>query len=110
MISRLFGKATNALRVQRGREGGTTKHQSSFKMSDARINFPAEEEKVLALWKRLNAFERSLELSKGKPEVSHSPTSRPVPSFSHTSSPAVHVLRRPALCNWPSALWPHPCG
>lgn len=34
-----------------------------------RINFAQEEEKVLELWQRLNAFQRSLELSKGKPEV-----------------------------------------
>lgn len=31
------------------------------------INFPAEEEKVLEQWKELNAFQRQLELSEGRP-------------------------------------------
>jgi isoleucyl-tRNA synthetase len=35
-----------------------------------KINFAAEEEKILQLWNELNAFQRSLELSEGKPEVS----------------------------------------
>jgi len=35
-----------------------------------KINFSAEEDKVLELWKKLNAFQRSLELTKDKPEVS----------------------------------------
>jgi hypothetical protein len=34
-----------------------------------KMNFSAEEDKILARWARLNAFQRSLELSKGKPEV-----------------------------------------
>jgi hypothetical protein len=34
-----------------------------------RVSFPAEEEKVLELWKRLDAFKKSLELTEGKPEV-----------------------------------------
>jgi len=33
-----------------------------------RVNFPQQEEEVLALWKRLDAFKTSLELSRGKPE------------------------------------------
>jgi isoleucyl-tRNA synthetase len=32
-----------------------------------KIDFPAEEEKVLALWARLDAFKTSLKLSEGKP-------------------------------------------
>jgi hypothetical protein len=34
-----------------------------------KISFPAEEEKVLALWAELDAFKTSLKLSEGKPEV-----------------------------------------
>lgn len=34
-----------------------------------KINFAGEEEKILALWEKLNAFQRSLELTKDKPEV-----------------------------------------
>jgi len=34
-----------------------------------KINFAAEEEKTLQLWKELDAFKRSMELTKGKPEV-----------------------------------------
>jgi len=34
----------------------------------ARLNFPAEEEAILALWKRLDAFKRSLALTEGLPE------------------------------------------
>jgi hypothetical protein len=33
-----------------------------------RVNFPQQEEEVLALWKRLDAFKTSLALSRGKPE------------------------------------------
>jgi len=32
------------------------------------ISFPEEEEKVLEMWERINAFERSVELSEGKKE------------------------------------------
>ncbi len=32
------------------------------------INFPAEEEKVLQLWKQLDAFQTSLKQSKNKPK------------------------------------------
>ena len=31
------------------------------------INFPAEEEKILALWKELDAFQTSVKQSKNKP-------------------------------------------
>ncbi len=31
------------------------------------IDFPAEEEKILKLWKELDAFKTSLKLNKGKP-------------------------------------------
>jgi isoleucyl-tRNA synthetase len=34
-----------------------------------RFNFAEEEERILALWTRLDAFKTSLELSKDKPEV-----------------------------------------
>ena len=34
-----------------------------------KISFPAEEERILELWRKLDAFNKSLELSKGKPEV-----------------------------------------
>jgi len=30
------------------------------------IDFPKEEERILAFWKSINAFHRQLELSKGK--------------------------------------------
>ena len=33
-----------------------------------RVDFPAQEEEILALWERLNAFKTSLELSRGNPE------------------------------------------
>ena len=31
------------------------------------INFPSEEEKVLAFWNEIDAFQTSLKLSKGRP-------------------------------------------
>ena len=31
------------------------------------INFPKEEERILAQWKEIGAFERQVELSKGRP-------------------------------------------
>lgn len=31
------------------------------------INFPAEEEKIMELWKELDAFQTSLKLSKSRP-------------------------------------------
>ena len=34
-----------------------------------RIDFPRMEEKVLELWKSIDAFQTSLRLSEGKPEV-----------------------------------------
>lgn len=34
-----------------------------------KINFSAEEDKILELWKKIDAFKRSLELTKDKPEV-----------------------------------------
>ena len=34
-----------------------------------KINFPAEETRILELWAKLDAFNKSLELSEGKPEV-----------------------------------------
>jgi isoleucyl-tRNA synthetase len=36
----------------------------------ASFNFPKEEEKVLAFWKEIDAFQTSLKLSEGKPEFS----------------------------------------
>tara|TARA_A100001035_G_C27338007_1_gene301439 strand:+ start:315 stop:488 length:174 start_codon:yes stop_codon:yes gene_type:complete len=33
-----------------------------------KINFAEEEEKILKLWKDIDAFEKSLKLSEGKPE------------------------------------------
>ena len=33
-----------------------------------RVDFPAQEEEILALWERLDAFKTSLELSRGNPE------------------------------------------
>ncbi|CCF60789.1 hypothetical protein KAFR_0L01790 [Kazachstania africana CBS 2517] len=38
--------------------------------SPAHFSFPKEEEKVLALWEEIDAFHRSLELTKDKPEFS----------------------------------------
>lgn len=40
---------------------------SRFQSVTDKVNFPKEEEAVLAHWKEINAFETSLELSKGKP-------------------------------------------
>jgi isoleucyl-tRNA synthetase len=34
-----------------------------------RFNFAEEEERILALWARLDAFKTSMELTKDKPEV-----------------------------------------
>ena len=33
-----------------------------------KINFAEEEERILKLWKDIDAFEKSLKLSEGKPE------------------------------------------
>ena len=35
-----------------------------------KINFPAEEENVLAYWSDVDAFQQSLKLSEGRPEFS----------------------------------------
>ncbi|ONH66342.1 Isoleucine--tRNA ligase, cytoplasmic [Cyberlindnera fabianii] len=37
-------------------------------MSDEPFSFPKEEEKILAMWNDIDAFQRSLELTEGKPE------------------------------------------
>ncbi len=50
-----------------------------------RVSFPKEEEEVLRLWKELDAFRSSLELSAGKPEVSG-------------SQPSSLLIRRNAMC------------
>jgi hypothetical protein len=79
-----------------------------------RINFAQEEEKILQLWERLNAFQRSLDLSRGKPEVRFNSLSLLVTfcSISHQDHPfrcaAVHVLRWTPVCDWVAALRPHP--
>lgn len=41
---------------------------ANIELSD-KISFPDEELRILELWKRLDAFKRSLELTKGMPEV-----------------------------------------
>lgn len=79
-----------------------------------KINFAAEEEKILELWKRLDAFKRSLELTKDKPEVCLSASwsaglVKPYTNAYRVCSIAVYLLRRTTFCNWASSLWPHSC-
>lgn len=74
-----------------------------------RISFAEQEEKILQLWKELNAFQTQLELSKGKPEVSGD--SRFVTAARQTS-PAkqggvISALLMHVAVKQP--LIPHPC-
>ena len=39
-----------------------------FEKVDANVNFPKEEEKVLAFWDEIRAFEKSLEIRKNNDE------------------------------------------
>jgi isoleucyl-tRNA synthetase len=41
---------------------------SRFQGVSDRVSFPNEEEKILAYWKGIDAFQMSLKLSEGKPE------------------------------------------
>ena len=43
---------------------------ASFEVPSANINFPREEEEVLELWKKLDAFKTCLKQSQGKPKFS----------------------------------------
>ena len=79
-----------------------------------RINFAQEEEKILALWKKLDAFHRSLELTKDKPEVRPARARRrrrrhqtrspppPPPPPAHGLIPA--ALAPPSPCSTPSTM------
>ncbi len=49
---------------------GTTMASSSFAVPPSNLNFAAEEERVLRLWKSLNAFQTCLRQSKGRPRFS----------------------------------------
>ena len=62
-----------------------------------RINFPAEEEKVLELWKKLDAFKRSLELSKDKPEVLALPALLGQPAYDSLRARLCSTLSTTAL-------------
>jgi len=42
-----------------------------------KINFPEEEERVLALWKKIDAFQTSLKQSKNKPRSDFCNNSQP---------------------------------
>lgn len=42
--------------------------QSKFAHVGDKFSFPQEEAKTLEYWESINAFHKSLELSKGKPE------------------------------------------
>jgi isoleucyl-tRNA synthetase len=51
----------------------------------ASISFPKEEERILAFWKEIGAFERQVELSKGRePYTFYDGTNRNNQSFSET--------------------------
>jgi isoleucyl-tRNA synthetase len=69
----------------------------------AQFSFPKEEEKVLAFWKEIDAFQTSLKLSEGRPEYSFydgPPFATGLPHYGHMLtgtikvSPPEHMLRQ----------------
>ena len=57
-------------------------------------NFPEEEEKVLAYWEEINAFQKQLELSKGKPVFTFydgPPFATGMPHYGHIAAGTIKV-------------------
>jgi len=59
-----------------------------------RPNFPKEEEKVLKFWAEIKAFEKQLELSKGKPSFTFydgPPFATGLPHYGHIAAGTIKV-------------------
>ena len=59
-----------------------------------RPNFPKEEEKVLKFWTEIKAFEKQLELSKGKPSFTFydgPPFATGLPHYGHIAAGTIKV-------------------
>ena len=72
------------------------------------FNFPAEEEKILELWKKLDAFQTSLKLSKDRPRYTFydgPPFATGLPHYGHILAGTikvqvhVHMCRIVVCCN-----------
>jgi isoleucyl-tRNA synthetase len=60
----------------------------------ATFDFPKEEEKVLALWKEVDAFKTSLKLSEGRPEYTFydgPPFATGLPHYGHLLAGTIKV-------------------
>jgi isoleucyl-tRNA synthetase len=60
------------------------------------FNFPKEEEKVLAFWREIDAFQTSLKLSEGRPEYSFydgPPFATGLPHYGHLLAGTIKVLQ-----------------
>jgi isoleucyl-tRNA synthetase len=65
-----------------------------------RPNFPKEEEKVLQYWKEIQAFEKQLELSKGKPAFTFydgPPFATGLPHYGHIAAGTIKVSAIPGF-------------
>lgn len=64
----------------------------------APFDFPKEEEKVLAFWKEIDAFQTSLKLSEGRPEFSFydgPPFATGLPHYGHLLAGTIKVIGLP---------------
>ena len=71
------------------------------------FSFPKEEEKVIAFWREIDAFQTSLKLSEGRPEYAFydgPPFATGLPHYGHllagtikVRSPFLHISARPHL-------------
>ena len=62
-------------------------------------HFPTEEEKVLAYWNKIDAFQRQLKLSEGKPEFTFydgPPFATGLPHYGHIAAGTIKVSSIPA--------------
>ena len=69
-------------------------HCPSSTLVSAQFNFPKEEEKIIALWKEIDAFQTSLKLSEGKPEFTFydgPPFATGLPHYGHLLTGTIKV-------------------
>ena len=72
-----------------------------------RPNFPEEEEKVLKYWQEIDAFQKQLELTKGKPLYTFydgPPFATGLPHYGHIAAGTIKVSKE-TMKALPSRLW-----
>ena len=69
-------------------------HYSWSTLVSAQFNFPKEEEKIIAFWKEIDAFQTSLKLSEGRPEFTFydgPPFATGLPHYGHLLAGTIKV-------------------